>query len=299
MVVPHADERYHAARPTIAIPRSQVIDLDGYFGLHPALRALKPFWESRSLAVVHAVGCPHGLRSHVAAQDYLETAEPAGEGGTGWVNRYCDSNERPGSTPRRAVACGSRLPRILAGCAPAHALGEVPKSVPGYPNGRLGRSLAQIAALIKAEEGVEIAVAGGDGWDTHVHQGGVEGRLAHRLRELGDGLAAFAADLGSRMSDVVIMTMSEFGRTIAENTNGGTDHGSATAMLVMGGAVDGGQVLGVWPGLHDESNQLAVTTDFRVVFAEALASHLGAAELRSVFPAHPISSRAFPGIIRV
>src|SRR5437879_3226841 len=119
-----------------------------------------------------------------------------------------------------------------------------------YPQGRLGRTLLQIAQLIKSDVGLEIAFADCSGWDTHVNQGSNEGQLAARLRELGLALSAFSRDLGRRLTTVVVLTMSEFGRTIRENGNSGTDHGHATAMLVMGGPVNGGRVLGRWPGLR-------------------------------------------------
>src|SRR5207302_1552700 len=171
-----------------------------------------------------------------------------------------------------------------------------------YPKGRLGKSLLQIAQLIKADVGVQIAFADATGWDTHVNQGASEGQLAARLKELGDGLAAFARDLGERMRNVVVLTMSEFGRTIRENGNSGTDHGHATAMLVMGGPVNGGKVLGKWPGLDPaqrfEGRDVAVTTDFRDLFGEILARHLGATDLTPVFPGYASNHTRFPGAVR-
>ena len=157
-----------------------------------------------------------------------------------------------------------------------------------YPRGQLGEALRQIAQLIKANVGLEVAFADMQGWDTHVGQGAERGQLALRFREFGAALAAFAQDLGGKMADVVVLTMSEFGRTVAENGNRGTDHGHATAMLVLGGGVRGGRVYGRWPGLagHQlfEGRDLAVTTDFRTLFAEVATRHLGA-------PAAPL----FPG----
>ncbi len=132
--------------------------------------------------------------------------------------------------------------------------------------------MRQIAQLIKADIGLEVAFADMQGWDTHVAQGSEQGQLAQRLREFGGALAAFTRDLGDRMADVVVLTMSEFGRTVAENGNRGTDHGHATAMLVLGGGVRGGRVYGRWPGLAPEQlfegRDLAVTTDFRTLFSE-------------------------------
>ena len=147
-----------------------------------------------------------------------------------------------------------------------------------YPRGQLGEALRQIAQLIKADIGLEIAFADMQGWDTHVGQGAERGQLALRFRDFGGALAAFARDLGDKMSDVVVLTMSEFGRTVAENGNRGTDHGHATAMLVFGGGVRGGRVYGRWPGLaaHQlfEGRDLAVTTDFRTLFTEVATRHL-------------------------
>ncbi len=148
-----------------------------------------------------------------------------------------------------------------------------------YPRGPFGEAMRQIAQLIKANVGLEVAFADMQGWDTHVGQGAEQGQLALRLREFGGALAAFARDLGDRMADVVVLTMSEFGRTVAENGNRGTDHGHATAMLVLGGPVRGGRVHGRWPGLARpqlfEGRDLAVTTDFRALFSEVAGRHLG------------------------
>ena len=172
-----------------------------------------------------------------------------------------------------------------------------------YPRGKIGRALLQVAQLIKANVGLQIAFLDATGWDTHVNQGASEGQLAARLQELGGALAAFATDLGDGMRDVVVLTMSEFGRTIHENGNSGTDHGHATAMLLLGGQVNGGKMLGRWPGLDPaarfEGRDVAVTTDFRDLFAEVAARHLGGADLASVFPGYAVDSTKFPGAIRV
>ena len=136
--------------------------------------------------------------------------------------------------------------------------------------------------------GLEIAFADVNGWDTHTAEGGEQGQLANNLRNFADAIAAFARDLGSRMSDVVLVTMSEFGRTVRENGNRGTDHGHATVMMALGGGVKGGKVYGDWPGLAPaqlfENRDLAVTTDFRDVFAEVLTKHAGIKSLAKIFP---------------
>ena len=143
------------------------------------------------------------------------------------------------------------------------------------------------------------------GWDMHVNEVGPKasvGQLAQRLSEFGDSLAAFYKDLGDRMEDVVMVTMSEFGRTAKENGNRGTDHGHANAMFVMGGAVNGGKVLGKWPGLAKEQlyeqRDLALTTDFRDVLGELVYSHLGNKSIQSVFPNYTGSRDKFRGVIK-
>jgi uncharacterized protein (DUF1501 family) len=121
-----------------------------------------------------------------------------------------------------------------------------------------------------------------------VNQGAADGQLAARLRDFGAGLAAFATDLGERMADVLVLTMSEFGRTVAENGNAGTDHGHGTAMMVLGANARGGRIHGRWPTLDEaarfEGRDLAVTTDFRTLFGEILEKHMGAGDLGAVFP---------------
>jgi uncharacterized protein (DUF1501 family) len=142
--------------------------------------------------------------------------------------------------------------------------------------GEFGQRLQQIARLIKADVGVEVAFADMGGWD---HHGNEPGQLATQLRQFGASLAAFTLDMGDRMEDIVLVTMSEFGRTVAQNGNNGTDHGHGNVMMVMGGGVRGGQIYGEWPGLEPdqlfERRDLAVTTDFRDVLSELVERHLG------------------------
>ena len=171
-----------------------------------------------------------------------------------------------------------------------------------YPAGAFGRSMRQIAQLLKADVGVEIAFAELGGWDTHVAQGGSQGRLALNLGQLAHGLRAFSDDLGDRMGDVVVLTMSEFGRTVAENGSGGTDHGHANCMLALGGPVAGGRTVGEWPGLGreqlHEGRDLALTTDFRDVLAEVVEGHLGATEVDAIFPGFVLDRSRRRGVIR-
>ncbi len=163
-----------------------------------------------------------------------------------------------------------------------------PENGASYPRSQFGQRLRQIAQLVKSDVGLEIAFADIGGWDTHVNQGAVQGQLAQRLDDFAQSIAALTVDLGDRMEDVVILTMSEFGRMARQNGNGGTDHGHAGAMFLIGGSVSGKKVHGKWPGLAPEQlyerRDLALTTDFRTVFAEIATRHLGATNLDQLFP---------------
>jgi uncharacterized protein (DUF1501 family) len=175
------------------------------------------------------------------------------------------------------------------------ATAGVYRPAPGvtYPRSPFGQALQEIARIAKADVGLEVAFAESNNWDHHAAEGGATGQLAGRLADLSQSIAALAADLGDRMAETVIMTMSEFGRTVAENGSRGTDHGHGNAMLLAGGPIRGGRVLGRWPGLGDdqrfEGRDLAVTTDFREVFSEVAARHLGAG--------NEALSRVFPGFV--
>jgi uncharacterized protein (DUF1501 family) len=346
IVVPHGEPQYYAMRPSINIPRKSVLDLNGFFGLHPALSAFQPLWQQRHLAIVHAAGSPDTTRSHFDAQDFMETGTPGVKATEdGWLNRSL-RNLPPADQKSafRAIAVGPSLPRILSGSEPAVAMnnlsdfsigGRNPKASPAasafeamydhssdsvlhgtgeetfdavkmlraadpgkytpaaganYPKGRFGDSLRQLAQLIKANLGVQVAFADIGGWDHHVNEGSTEGQLANVLGDFSQSLAAFWTDLGDLGEDTVVVTMSEFGRTARENGNRGTDHGHANVMFVLGGPVKGGKVYGRWPGLDQsqlyEGRDLALTTDFRQVIGEAVARHLGNKNLADVFPGY-------------
>ena len=154
-----------------------------------------------------------------------------------------------------------------------------------YPRGRLAESLKQIAQLIKSDVGLEVAFADIGGWDHHVNE---PVQLENRLTEFGGALAAFYRDLGDRMQDVAVVTMSEFGRTARENGGRGTDHGHANCMFILGGGIPGGKVYGPWPGLEPEQlyegRDLAVTTDFRDVMASVAKRQFRIANASAIFP---------------
>ncbi|HYC92567.1 MAG TPA: DUF1501 domain-containing protein [Thermoanaerobaculia bacterium] len=305
MIVPYGERAYAASRPTIAIERKELLDLDGFFAMHPSMQPLLPFWKERSLAIVHAAGSPDATRSHFDAQDFMETGTPGVKSTKdGFIARALAAPK--GSAPR-AVALTSSLPRMFAGAPDAIAAADLAKfrndgatkvfaamypdafaaaKVLGSVNAS-GTPLQQVAALIKADVGVEVAFVETHGWDTHAGQ---NTPLANNLKRMSDEIAAFAKSLGSRMSDVVLVTTSEFGRTVKENGNRGTDHGHGTVMLLLGGTARGGKVHGRWPGLEREQlfegRDLVVTTDFRDVFAEVLSKHLGVGEMGRVFPGY-------------
>jgi uncharacterized protein (DUF1501 family) len=177
-----------------------------------------------------------------------------------------------------------------------------PENGAEYPKSRYGKSLQEIAELIKADIGMEVAFLDSGGWDNHVNEGGVQGQLSNLLRDLAQGIAAFHQDMGDRMDDVVFVSMSEFGRTAHENGNRGTDHGHANAMFVMGGQVKGGKVYTQWPGMSDgqlyQDRDLAVTTDFRSVLGEIISKHLGNRDLGPVFPGFENDPRKFLNILK-
>ncbi|MDQ2969563.1 MAG: DUF1501 domain-containing protein [Acidobacteriota bacterium] len=360
VVVPFGEKVYYDARPSIAVPRpgsgaNAALDLDGFFGLHPSLAPVLPYFKDRSAAFVHAAGSPDATRSHFDAQDFMESGTPGVKSTTdGFLSRALAVQRTDRPSPLRAVALAPGLPRILSGNAGAVSMTSVaqfgihrgdpggaesdsfesmygeavsgtlggtaresfdavrilksadpskisPENGADYPKSPFGNSLKQIAQLIKGDVGLEIAFTAVGGWDTHAGEGGAQGELGNRLRDFGQAVAAFAKDLGSRMADVTLVSMSEFGRTVRENGNRGTDHGHANVMLLLGGGVKGGKVYGKWPGLDAshlyENRDLAVTTDFRDVFAEILARRMGIEDLKHVFPGYGLDEKKRLGII--
>ncbi|HEY6660325.1 MAG TPA: DUF1501 domain-containing protein [Pyrinomonadaceae bacterium] len=360
MVVPFGESSYYGARPWIAIPKPEpgkaeaAINLDGFFGLHPAMSSFKPLWDSKRLAIIHAAGSPDNTRSHFDAQDYMESATPGLKSTSdGWLNRYLQSKQDPDQSAFRAVSMTKTMPRVLQGPASAVAMANLsefairagnssanlqtgfeaiyakendplaemgqetfeavnylkkanpaqykPENGAQYPRNPFGNSLLQIAQLIKAGVGLEVAFTDIGGWDTHVNQGNSRGQLGNLLQQFSAGIAALYQDLGQRMDDVVVLTMSEFGRTVRENGNRGTDHGHANAMFVMGNSVRGGKVYGRWPGLDNdqlyEGRDLALTTDFRDVFGEIATRHLGSKDSQSIFPGYSLSPEKFKAFL--
>ena len=352
VVIPYQDPNYYRLRPSIAIPRpGQVdgaIDLDGHFGLHPALVSLQPLWREGKLAFVHAVGSPDITRSHFDAQDFMESGTPGRKGTPdGWMNRLV--GVLPGnSTPTRAINVGPVMPRILSGrmsttnIASGAAAGRptvLDRPVVGQafaklyqgqdglsrafqegqqthqevmssleeemrmadngaplPNG-FSKDASRIATLMRNDPRTQLVFIAFGGWDTHANEGTGKGQLANHLLPLGQGLATLAKGLGPVFEDTTVVVMSEFGRTVRQNGNNGTDHGHGNVMWVMGGRVAGGKVHGDWPSLNEgslyEGRDLAVTTDFRSVLAQVAEKHLNLSDtqLTKVFPEAPNQNR--------
>jgi len=359
VVVPYREPNYYAMRPTIGIPQDKVLDLDGFFGLHPSLASFVDLYKQGHLAIVHASGSTNDTRSHFDAQDFMENGTP-GESLTldGWMNRALQEEDKRAlrkQTPFRAVAIGSQLPRILTGPIPAlaiadlnsfsiagkgatpsptsntlesiyaasgdhilHAAGEetfdavrmvraansapyTPANSATYPNTDFGRSMKQVAQLLKSNLGVETAFTDVGGWDTHQNQGGASGALANRLTDFSNSIAAFWRDMGDDAERITLVTMSEFGRTAHQNGTGGTDHGHGNVMFLLGGQVKGGKVYGKWPGLANEQlyeqRDLAITTDFRQVLGEVVNKTVGTRNLETVFPGADLNKDSFLKIL--
>jgi len=350
MVIPHADEEYHRLRPSLRLPRPddpraaedrRAIDLDGFFGFHPALRPLLPAWEAGQMACIQACGAPDESRSHFKAMELMErgVSEESGPA-TGWIGRHLSSLNTNNPSPLRAIGLGEQIPRSLYGPIPASSLrsiadfhlgdsnaaqalasalsvlyagekdlcitgqetlqimetlgkldpGSYSSSGSDYPDSEFGRGLQQIAMLIKAEIGLETAAIDLGGWDTHFAQGVQDGLMARLMDDLSAGLAAFHSDLASQMNGITLVVMTEFGRRAYENASLGTDHGHGGLMFVLGGAVNGGQVVTKWPGLEKENlvgpGDLAVTIDYRDVLSEILSKRLHNPAQAEIFPGY-------------
>lgn len=363
--VPHGLDEYYSIRPNIAIPRpdpgdpTSAIDLDGFFGLHPALGALESVWTDGDLAVFPACHYPSASRSHFTGQQNIESGEDSDDS-NGWLNRYLEEN--PGAAQLRAVGFGSGLPHSLKGnvvvssfndignfslnlspaeeaelltdLTAAYGQGADPSRLtrelvietgrvmvndvsalspiigapytpaPGatYPGSTFGRQMRQTAQLIKAGVGLEVASIGVGGWDTHSDEGAGTGRMASRLTDFAETLRAFQTDIDAVRDRVMVLTMTEFGRTSVENGSRGTDHAHATTWLAMGGPVVGRQVYPHIGGNAEDSypgktqglrfvngRYLNHSVDFRDVMGEALTNHMGVADLSTILPGHAVS----------
>lgn len=349
-VVPFGEgSAYYDKRPTLAIAEpdgsdTSAIDLDGFFGLHPALRPLKEVYDAGALGIVHAAGSPDPSRSHFDAMEYMERGIPGDKTtATGWITRHLQTAAWENASPFRAIGMGAMLPSSLRGEVSALSLRSIadfhlggrqdqltnirktlsglysvqaptdllsgqasgvfntmemlaklseqeyiPANGAEYPDSEFGMGLRQIAQLIKADVGLEVACVDIGGWDTHEYQ---SEQFAYLLDDFGRGLAAFYADMQDDMANITVVSMSEFGRTARENASQGTDHGHGNCMFVMGGGIQGG-VHARWVGLHeaalDESGDLAVTTDYRDVLTEILVKRIANPATDQIFPDYAV-----------
>jgi len=358
VTVPYAEDEYYRLRPNIAIaPPSAAsngaLDLDGFFGLHPSMTALRDIYVEGGLAVFPAVHYPNASRSHFDSQQYIESAQ-VDRNATGWLNRHLSSSNN--STGMRGVSFGNSIAHSLEGSIPVSSFSDLrnfdldmenaaeqrlidrlsaiyndsnvssrqyesllrssgqtlftdlnvvrdidaanysPENEASYPDNSYGRQLAQTAQLIKSGTGLELATVNLGGWDTHQNQGGAEGGMANRLGVFSNGIAAFYQDMGTqRMENVMVLTMTEFGRTSQENGSQGTDHGHASSWFALGGGLTGG-VYGGWPGLAEAQRErgryLAQGTDYRDIFSEIMQRHLGNSS-GAIIPAHTATALNF------
>jgi len=340
MVVPHGDAAYASARPKIAIPKSQLLAADSMFGLHPAFAPLESMWRDGDFGAVHAVGQPTPNRSHFAAMEIVEDADPGSPERRGWINRLIGITGD--NSAGEAIQLGDSLtPVALYGPTPALALRDMgdiqlsgspeeagphrrslekvwgsvrgplgrgaraaldatdqlshladispsPRNGARYPAGDLGDNFLETAELIRAGVGTRVVTLDYGSWDMHTNLGTLDwGMMGKNVTELAQALKAFFVDLGDLARRVTVVTVSEFGRRVAENGDMGLDHGYGNCMLLLGAGVRGGRVHGQWPGLGRTSlvdGDLQVTRDHRSVFSEVLRSRIPEADLSQVFP---------------
>ena len=291
-LVPYGDARLGALRGSLLLPGcgqpGGLLDLGGFYGLHPALAGLHGLYHAGEFLPVHAVIGPSHSRSHFDAQDDLESGTDH-RLNSGWLNRAVSLLHGPDRPAGEAMAIGPGVPLLLRGPAPASnwspealqapqpdlyariaelsrpdpvlgpAIAEglraqgVTQAVLGPTSRQAGRtSFATLAGaageLLAAPAGPRIAALEIGGWDTHAAQ---KQRLVQPLTQLDAGLVALRSGLGDAWKQTAVLVMTEFGRTARSNGTGGTDHGTATVAFLLGGAVRGGRVGGTWPGLSD------------------------------------------------
>jgi X-X-X-Leu-X-X-Gly heptad repeat protein len=340
-VPPLADPDYATLRAKLALGTpaapNGAVPLDARFWLHPALAPLLPLYQRREMAVLHAIASPYRERSHFDAQNMLESGliRP-GAANDGWLNRALTALA---ADRIRGIAFTPELPLVLKGRAPVSnwqpeagredlndqvarmyaadpllarvfAQGVAASSVinaasAGAPRKRDFPSLCAIAArTLAADDGPNVAVLEIGGWDTHVGQGTAKGRLANALGQLAAGVMALSTGMGPRWGKTIVAALTEFGRTAHPNGTDGTDHGTATAAFLFGGALAGGRVIADWPGLSEaalyQKRDLAPTSDVRGVLKSVLGDHLHvttAALEGQIFPGSA-GVKPMPGLVR-
>jgi uncharacterized protein (DUF1501 family) len=317
-VVPYGDPDLVRLRTGLIPPEpgqpNGLLDLGGFYGLHPALEGMHDMFKAGQLLPVHAVAGPYRSRSHFDAQDYLESGADQ-RLSSGWLNRAVEA--MPGHKANTALSIGVTVPLMLRGAAPvgtyaptgyqplapelyariadlAHddaLLGPViaeglkdrgfsHETLMGLQQTGDKNAVANVAQaagkLLASADGPRVAVVEAGGWDTHAGQ---LQRLVAPLKQLDIGLAALKQSMGPAWTDTAVLVMTEFGRTARMNGTNGTDHGTAGVAFLAGGAIEGGRVAGTWPGLKDtqlfENRDLAPTGDVRSLAIALLVHHLG------------------------
>ncbi|MFL9961778.1 DUF1501 domain-containing protein [Paraburkholderia sediminicola] len=308
IVVPYAEPVYATLRGALAIDTSNAMRLDGTFALHPALAQTAAMYASRQALFVHAVASPYRDRSHFDGQNVLETGGAAPyQVKDGWLNRLVAQLPAARET---AIAFAPTVPMALRGAAAVTSY--APSALPQAPDDLLTRvsqlyeqdaqlrplwesamtarglagdasarqdpaSLGKLAAgLLSRDEGPRIAMIETGGWDTHSAQ---NARLANQLKALDMMLAALRDGMGPLWSRTTVLVATEFGRTAAANGTGGTDHGTGSVAMVLGGSVQGGRVITDWPGLAArelyEGRDLKPTTSLDALIAGTASESLG------------------------
>lgn len=338
-VAPYGDPALAALRGPLAMPEpgreNGLLDLGGFYGLHPALSGLHGLYAAGELLPIHAVAGPVRTRSHFEAQDLMESGADH-RMTSGWLNRAVGL--MAGGPDRLALSVGVSLPLLLRGGAPVGAYAPSgfgqpqpdlyarllalhrsdPLTGPPLRQGMLERGLAAAeladtpvppdrfgfpalagaaGKLLAAASGPRVAAMELGGWDTHAGQ---LARLNGPLRQLDAGVVALRDSLGAAWARTAVLVMTEFGRTVRANGTGGTDHGTGACAFLAGGAVAGGRVLADWPGLGTllDNRDLPPTLDLRSVAKGVLAGHgLGAAALAMVFPGSA-DAPALAGLLR-
>lgn len=332
-VPPIGDRDYMDARKGLGMDNAGLLALDGHFAMHEAMAPMHAMYKSGELLVLHASATPYRDRSHFDAQDLLENGSSTPHGlKTGWLGRAVDLM---GGTSH-ALAIGPNVPLILQGdrevpetwapsrlqevdedflarvaymykpdpvLANALAAGMNDVSIAGGKN-QFADMMNVTAQFMAKPDGARVAAIDIGGWDTHAGQGKENGRLAQALKNLSSGIDVYKKGMGPLWKDTVVLAMTEFGRTVAMNGTGGTDHGTATASFLCGGRVAGGKVIGDWPGLGAknlyEGRDLFPVNDLRCLQKAVLVEHLGmdAAQVDAqIFP-NSTKAPAYKGLFR-
>ena len=337
VTVPFGDPNYLPLRQGIAIPADQVLALDSTFGLHPKLKNLHALQQAGQARVAPAVAIPQRIRSHFEAQDLLETGgAQMYAASTGWLNRTLQAAQ-PGR-PIKALSIGAQEPLILRGPVQAESWSPGGRITPNTnrvasalmdlyaDDPLLGPALATglkveaqadminggkplqggdvkafavtAAKFLTAPDGPSIAVLSLDGFDTHANQGAANGQLANRLGITDDVIAGLQQGMGDQWKNTVVVLATEFGRTARVNGTNGTDHGTASTVILAGGALKSGGIVGDWPTLAQgklfENRDLAPTMDVRSIFKGVLIEHLGVDGRRVETVVFPNSREAQP-----